>query len=155
MTWSFQISNGDLNPFGPGGYATVTGTQKLLQDLRIWILTPRGSDPLHLDYGSTLDGGTVGGTVVQSNIGTMIDKTRLLALESEVRRVIYAYQQQQMDRLYTDQQALDGKNTFSPGEILYDLQNVQVSQIGDVVVLAVSIQASDGSILNVTTPTGA
>jgi len=155
MSWSFAIKNGDLNPFGPGGYATVTGTQKLLQDLRIWLLTPRGSDPLHLDYGSTLDGGTVDGTIVESNIGTIIDKTRLLALESEVRRVLFAYQQQQMDRLYRDQTELDGKNTFAPGEILYSVENVQLSQIGDVVVIAVSIRASDGNLLNISTPIGA
>jgi phage baseplate assembly protein W len=155
MSWSFAIKNGDLNPYGPGGYQTVTGSQKLLQDLRVWLLTPRGSDPLHLDYGSTLDGGTVDGATVESSIGSIIDPTRLLALESEVRRVLYAYQQQQMDRLYADQQQLGGKNTFSVGEILYDVENVQLSQIGDVVVIAVSIRASDGTLLNVTTPVGA
>ncbi len=93
--------------------------------------------------------------MVESNIGTIIDKTRLLALESEVRRVLYAYQQQQMDRLYADQQQLGGKNTFSAGEILYDVENVQLSQIQDVVVIAVSIRTSDGTLLNVTTPVGA
>jgi len=154
MSWSFQITNGDLNPFGPGGYATVTGSDKLVQDLRNWILTPQGTDPLHLDYGSTLDGGTTNGTIVQSNIGTIIDKTRLLALEAEVRRVISAYQQQQMDRLYTDQMTLDGKNTFAPGEILYDLKSVQLSQIADVVVIAVSIQTSNGQVINISSPLG-
>lgn len=152
MSWSFQIINGDLNPSGPGGYSIVTGSQKLLQDLRIWLLTPKGSDPLHLDYGSLLDGGYDNGQPVASQLGTVIDQTRLMALEAEVRRVLYAYQQQQMDRLYADQVALKGKNTFAPGELLYDVTNVQLSQIQDVVVIAVTIQTADGTLLNVTTP---
>lgn len=153
MSWSFQLQNGDLSPFGPGGLAVVTGSQKLVQDLRCWLLESVGTDPLHLDYGSNLDGGkSPDGTIIESNIGSVIDKQHLLAIESEVRRVLNAYQEQQVNRLYRDQQALGGKNTFSAGEILYSIQSVQVTTVGDVVVVQVGIQTADGQSVSLTTP---
>lgn len=153
MTYSFQLQNGDLNPIGQGGVAVVTGTNKLAQDLRNWILSPVGSNPLHLDYGSSLDGGmSTDGAFVPSMIGSLNGSDVALQVEAELRRVVYAYQQQQGARLLADQQAYGGKNTFAPGEILYSLDNVTVNQVGDVLVAGLSITASDGQSLQLNLP---
>ena len=56
MSYSLQLKAGDLSPSG-GQIATVQGVQKTVQDLRVALLEPEGSDPLHPDFGSLLNGG--------------------------------------------------------------------------------------------------
>ena len=74
MTWSLAVVNGDLSFAGPGGYATVSGQNKLIQDLKNWLLEPRGTDPIHPGYGCTLDGGMLPD-------GTFVDHRRVFSLE--------------------------------------------------------------------------
>lgn len=153
MTWSFQIKNGDLNISGPGGYATVTGQQKLIQDLKNWLLTPRGTDPFNPDYGSILDGGVMDdGTVIESSIGTLITPEALVSIEAEIRRVLNAYQQQQLARLTREAPLYGGLNTFAAGEILGSVDDVEVTQVGAVVVCQVSITTGDGNAISFSQP---
>jgi len=148
MTWSFQVYNGDLNISGPGGFATVTGQQKLIQDLKDWLLTPRGTDPFHPDFGSSLDGGVMpDGTVIEAAIGSLITAESMTSIESEVRRVLNAYQQQQLNRIAREAPLYAGQNTFSAGEILQSVNDVNVTQVGPTLLVAVSITTGDGSAL--------
>lgn len=153
MTWSFQTKNGDLNLSGPGGFATVTGQQKLVQDLRNWLLEPRGTDPLHPDYGALLDGGLLpDGTLADPIIGNELTNEALVLIESEIRRVLAAYQQQQLDRLTAESALYGGKNTFSAGEILAGVIGVDMQQVSDTVLVTITIQAGDGSQVTFTQP---
>lgn len=145
MSWSLAIVNGDISLGGPGGYATVSGQDKLIQDLRNWLLEPRGTDPIHPDYGAMLDGGTLpDGTQVDPVIGDLITAESLLDIESEVRRVLAAYQQQQLDRITREAALYNGKNTFSAGEILSAVIAVNLQQVGDTVFVQCVIQTADG-----------
>lgn len=145
MTWSLSLVNGDLSPAGPGGLGTVSGQQKLVQDLKDWLLEPRGTDPIHPDYGSTLDGGILpDGTYVDPVIGDLLTSESLLVIESEVRRVLAAYQQQQLDRITREAAQYGGKNTFAPGEILSSVSAVNVQQVADTVFVQIVIQTADG-----------
>lgn len=151
MTWSFQIKNGDLNFAGPGGFATVTGQQKLIQDLKNWLLEPRGTDAFHPDYGSILDGGTANdGSVIEGSIGSVVTPEALLVIESEVRRVLNGYQQQQISRLQREAPLYGGLNTFSAGEVLSSVDDVQVIQIGDTVLVTVIVTVGDGNSISFT-----
>lgn len=153
MTYSLQVKNGDLNFGGPGGFATVTGQSKLVQDLKNWILEPRGTDPIHPDYGALLDGGTMpDGTDADPIIGDLITSATLVLIESEIRRVLAAYQQQQLDRLNREIVQYGGKNTFSMGEVLVAVTAVTCTQVSDTVLVTVSIQAGDGSSLTFSQP---
>lgn len=156
MSWSLHLRNGDLNPAGPGGLAQVTGSQKLVQDLRCALLESLGNDPLHLDWGSTLDGG-IGpdGSTIPSAIGSVIDTNTILYIESEIRRVVTGYQQSQLSRLLDDQAKFGGKNTFAAGELLYSIDSVNVQQIGDVVVASVALTTSDGDQITLVNPIAA
>lgn len=156
MTWSFLIKNGDLSLSGPGGMATTTGQNKMVQDLKHWLLEPRGSDPLHPEWGSALDGGQLSdGTVLPSSIGGMFTAEDKLTIEAEVRRVLAAYQLQQAQRLGRETIQFAGKNTFSRGEILRSIDQVRVQQIGDTALVTVSLIAADGTQLTFTQPLGA
>jgi phage baseplate assembly protein W len=151
MSWSFYIRNGDLSFAGPGGFATVSGQQKLIQDLKNWLLEPRGTDPMHPDYGCILDGGLLpDGTVSDGMIGNVLTSESLVDVESEVRRVMQAYQQQQLDRLQRESAQFAGKNTFSAGEILATVVTVNIQQVADTVLVNPIIQTADGDQLSFT-----
>jgi hypothetical protein len=146
MSWSLYIRDGDLTLAGPGGFAIVTGAQKLIQDLKHWILESRGSDPMHPEFGSTLDGGMLpDGTLVPTSIGEVVDRERLMNIESELRRILIAYQEQQQDRLQREAALYRGKNTFAAGEILADVLAVTVEQREDTVVAFIRILTESGA----------
>lgn len=145
MSWSFKINNGDLDFSGPGGFAVVRGQQKLVQDLKHWLLEPRGTDPFHPDYGSTLDGGYFpDGSEVPSAIGGIFTGEDLLKIEAEIRRVLNSYRNQQVDRMNRESMKYGGRNTFSRGEILLTINAVNVSQLGDTALANISITTADG-----------
>ena len=149
------MKNGDLSLSGPGGFAAVTGQNKLVQDLKHGLLEPRGSDPFHPEWGSTLDGGELSdGTVVASSIGGLFTGEDLLSVEAEIRRVLNAYQASQAQRLGRETTQYGGKNTFSAGEILRTVNDVDIRQLGDVAVATVSLTTASGSLLTFNQPVG-
>lgn len=152
MSWSLQIKTGDLNLSGPEGYAVVRGPQKLVQDLRNWLLEKRGSDPLHPQYGSILDGGMTRGIAIDSFIGSAITQEVLLDIEAEIRRVLAAYQIQQSDRMRSDVINYGGRHTFDHNEILESVQNLTIRQINDVVAVRITLATSSGRIINLIQP---
>lgn len=149
MSWSLQLKDGDLNPSGALGYRVVTGPQKLIQDLRGWILEPRGSDPLHPEYGSTLDGGIYpDGTAASTMIGETVTKELAMNIEQELRRVLLAYQTLQLRRVEREQYELGGKNTLAPGEALLRIKGIEMKQVATMVVAAVQIQSNGGQVFS-------
>lgn len=153
MSWSFQIRNGDLNFDGPGGFATVQGPQKLIQDLKCALLEPRGTDPVHPDYGSILNGGTMpDGSEAPSSIGQLMTPENLINVEGEIRRILHAYQVQQLDRLNRENMIYQGRNTFSAGEILLRVDDVQVNQEGDTAFCHITITTASGDAISFTQP---
>lgn len=155
MTWSLQLQGGDISPTGAHGYAVVSGSQKLMQDVRSWMLEPRGSDPMHPEGGSTLDGGTLpDGSVVPTSLGTAGDAERLAEIDSEIRRVLFAYQRVQVARAEREALSLGGLSTFSPGELLWDVADVQLRQYQDVVLAGVALVSSNGTSIPLVQPVG-
>ena len=153
MTWSLAVSAGDFSLGGPGGFATVQDSAKLLQDLRHWLLEPRGTDPSNPDYGSSLDGGLLpDGSYEDTGLGNEISDETLLNLEAEIQRVLLAYQAQQQARLASETISLQGKNSFGVNELLTRIENIDITQVNTMVVVTVTIQTSSGDILTVTQP---
>src|SRR5437868_3509816 len=115
MSWSLRVSNGDLVLEG-GKLGTVTGSAKLLQDFRHYLLERMGDDPLHPSYGSLIDGGRLtNGQIVPSPIGGVNWKMITLELESEIRRIAAAYQNMQLQRAKNDS-TYYGKSTLTAAE---------------------------------------
>lgn len=152
MSWSLMLSGGDLSYSGHGGLATVTGPQKVIQDLRNWLLTPRGVKDLHPDYGSILDGGMVQGIRVDSMIGSSMTRQALMDIEVELRRILQEYITQQAARLNNDLVKYGGRNTFANGELVQSVQSVDVTQAGDVVVARILVSTTGGQTLSLTQP---
>lgn len=127
MTWTLALQHGDLS-LGPASLGTVTGSAKLLQDLRCFLLEQMGTDDLHPTFGSLIDGGVENGQYVPGVIGQTHGPFATAAVQSEIRRMVAGYQARQLARARSDQ-AIYGKATLSLGEVLVSLSRVEVEQL--------------------------
>lgn len=149
MSWSLRVSNGDLALDG-GKLGVVSGSNKLLQDLRHYILERMGTDPLHPSYGSLLDGGTrPNGQEVPSPLGRTDWNVVALEIESEIRRIAANYQSRQVERAKADR-LYYGKSTLDQGEILAAVQAVRFKQSLDALNVYVVIETGDFQLRNLT-----
>lgn len=137
MTWSIQLRNGDL-ALGQASLGTVTGSQKLAQDLRCFILERMGTDDLHPSYGSLIDGGTRNGEYVAGVIGELNDDLTLTVIEGELRRIVKAYQAMQLERARADRDRY-GKATLSKGEVLIQLTSIEAQRAQDALYLTLNL----------------
>lgn len=144
MSWSLQLTNGDL-AIGTNGLNTVTGASKLTQDLRCYLLTPTGTDPLHLTYGSIMDGGTdPSGNPVPGIIGQPNNNAAVTFIGGEVRRVCQAYQASQIARNATDV-ATYGKSTLTADEALLSVEGITIQQVTTQALVTATLQTGTGN----------
>lgn len=151
MSWSLRVSNGDL-VLGGASLATVTDENKLVQDFRHYLLTRLGSDPMHRNYGSVLDGGTdINGNEIPSMVGN-VDWDRIsLQVESEIRRCAIEYQNQQIQRAKQDSLRYN-KSTQTAGEILASISDVELIPQEDTLHVIVHIVSGRNNALSLTVP---
>lgn len=127
MTWSLEVRNGDLT-VGGAQLGTVTAENKLVQDLRHYLLERMGTDNLHPAYGSLLDGGvTPDGKTHDGVIGSSFFQEASLFVESEIRRICNAYQSRQIERAKEDRMRYN-KTTFTAGELLISVDRIDLTQ---------------------------
>ena len=121
MTFSLKVANGDLVLKG-SQMALVGGTDKLKQDLILWVAERYGIDRFHPWMGSNL----------QNYIGGMITQGTQAMVYSEVMRVLDNYQKTQTagmtasPALYTLSELLFNINSINVG-IGFDQVNVAIS----------------------------
>lgn len=121
------LQNGDL-VLGQGGYATVSGANKVRQDLSCALREPIGTDRFHRAWGSTL----------QSYIGDAINQDALTMIESEVYRVVQNYMVTRAALL--QQEYLDNlRPNFGAGEIISGITGVDLQQREDRCYVRVSL----------------
>lgn len=143
MSWSLQLENGDL-AYGTNGFNTVSGSAKLLQDLRCALLEPMGNDPLHPTYGSIIDGGTdAQGNAVPGVIGATNNPASATFVNAEVQRLCRGYQAQQIARNATDV-ATYGKSTLTADEALLSLAGVSAQAVEDQLLVTATLQTGTG-----------
>ena len=133
MSFSLAIQNGDLAMSG-SQMAIVSGTDKLVQDLTLWMVERYGIDISHPRYGSCFE----------NYIGGIINLTTQQTIESEALRVLNNYQKVQ-------QLALSASPTvFSLSELLASVNNVNVAISYDTVQVSVSVSNAEQTPVAVT-----
>lgn len=138
MSWSLQLTNGDL-VVGQASLAAVNGPSKLQQDLRCFILEQMGTDDMHPGFGSLIDGGTtLNGVYNPGVIGVVNDDTAATFVRSEMVRICNEYQAGQLDRARNDQ-AIYGKATLDRNEVLLRLDSVEIQQTVDSMTVRLTI----------------
>ena len=123
MSLSLKVVNGDLSVTA-GRFDLVQGTDKLKQDLTVWLTERYRDDRFHPTYGSILDG-YIGGIINAADT--------VVRVQSEVIRVLNNYQQIQLARFR------EIPNKFQPSELLQSVNGVDVSLSYDKVVVLVRI----------------
>lgn len=123
MSISLKVVNGDLS-ITAGKFDLVQGTDKLKQDLTLWLTEKYRDDRFHPTYGSILDG----------YIGGVIDaEETVVRVQSEALRVLSNYQQIQIARFK------EVPSKFQPSELLQSVNGVEVSLSYDKVVVLIRI----------------
>jgi hypothetical protein len=151
MSWSLKLRNGDLVTDG-AKLDQVTGAAKLVQDLRCAILEKRGTDDLHRDFGSLIDGGYDDqGNWVDSTIGEIDIDFAVLQIESDLRRIMAKHQQTQVARSKRDRKTY-GQSTLDNDELLYAVEGIDFTQAQDKLMVNVLIQTGTGQQFNIAVP---
>jgi len=109
MTFSFRVANGDLVTTG-SQLAIVYGTDKLKQDLTLWMTERYGIDRFHPNMGSNF----------QNYIGGIISYATQSIVYAEAMRVLDNYQRVQFAALKAN------PTIFSLDELLWNINAVNV-----------------------------
>ena len=145
MSYSLQVANGDL-VFNGTSLSTVSGAQKLVQDMTCGILEPMGTDDMHPTYGAVIDGGTLpDGTYQQGIIGNANDEYAAQFVSSEINRVASNLQQAQAVRNQNDL-ATYGRSTLTPDETLQSLGDVSITTAQNQMLVSVDLQTGSGPV---------
>lgn len=151
MSWSLQLQGGDLVVSG-ARLGQAFGTQKLVQDLRCAILEHQGSDDMHPDFGSLIDGGTdASGNEVASLIGTSRWDFAALRIESEIRRIVANYQRQQAVRARNDRTTY-GESTLTNDELLVEVKKIDMTQALDKLFVQITLDTGVGRNITIDIP---
>jgi len=138
VTFSLRVANGDLALSG-SQLDVVYGTNKLVQDLTLWVAERYGVDRFHPWFGSQLEN-YIGG-VISTNTQAMV--------QGEVNRVLDNYQRvqarnfQQSPSLYSLTEILNTVNSVV-ASITYDEVDVSVN-VSNAVQQTATISVSQGA----------
>jgi hypothetical protein len=136
---TFQLSGGDLVP-GAGGYQTITGSQKITQDIGMALGEPYGFDPYHATWGSYLPSWQ-GRPVLPSSTPALVS--------AEVSRVLaglIAAQQAQI----TITAASGVASAYATGDVISSVQSVDATADADSVVVSLALATQAGAQIAVT-----
>jgi phage baseplate assembly protein W len=129
---TLQISGGDLVVVG-GGYATVEGSARLAQDLRMGLGEPLGNDRFHPGWGSRLE----------DYVGLPLSDATRFEIEQEVGRVVGNYAAVQRDRIERDT-AQGVRSRYRTADVLAEVSDVAVASRLDSVSVVVAIRNATG-----------
>lgn len=130
MSYSLALHNGDLSVSGTK-VNTVSGREKLLQDLDTWFREQYRVDRFYPSYGSTLP----------DYIGTAATEMSLFLIKSEAIRIVNNYQQMQVAEF----EKFPGK--YTTDELIKEILDVQVTQNIETVRVAVTLLTISGATL--------
>lgn len=142
MSWSLKLRNGDLSTKG-ASLDIVTGSEKLVQDLRCFILERMGTDSAHPDFGSLFDGGVQNGLVHESVIGSWDWGMAESIIREDLNRIMKEYSDDQLIRARQDR-AVYGRTTFTKGEVLMGIGNISFERSQDILYVTINLTTGDG-----------
>ena len=125
---TLQVTNGDIQLDSGGRLIFTQGTNKLVQDLSLWLQEPFGTSFTAPSFGSTLTS-LIGGTSTTSSAALV---------QAEIQRVLSIYQSQQILSLQNAQN-LSQLSFWSRSEIINSINSVQISLEYASIIASVSI----------------
>lgn len=138
MSYSLAIVDGDLARVG-SRLDVVYGVDKLRQDIHCWLTERYGGDRFHVKMGSILN----------DFIGDIATQSARVEVQSEVLRILQAYQAIQAKRLKENPEKL------SSSEMLVSIDDIRVTMSYDTIDVRISIRNGSGDPALIKIRTGA
>jgi hypothetical protein len=151
MSYSLRVEAGDLVVGNKRALQTVTGKEKLFQDLKLWLLERVGTDPATPSYGSRLDGGVANNQIVPSYIGALATEENMNEIKSEILSLLQTYQQNQLAKMKKEVTEF-GNHTLRPNEVLRSINDIEVKQVGTSIIVRVNLSTLSKDTFNLTIP---
>lgn len=126
---TFTLVHGDLVLDGSGGYAMLSGADRIRQDLSLALLEEYGSDRFHPKYGS----------VVKTYVGNVIDENLPQLVKAEVNRVVIAYIGLQQAEVLRDS-TVDIAGRFNTSDVVRNITSIDVHATYDTIYVAVTLE---------------
>ncbi len=135
-TWKFK--NGDIATDTLGRIEEVSGANKVVQDLRFWLLNDVGYNKNHPEMGTDLD----------DFVGQVVTATTLSDIRTTIRNALNTYMDMQMDDLRKrveergDPRVAIG--AAEPSSMVKDWTKLDIRQIGGDVIVNVGFRTFTG-----------
>lgn len=141
QTW--DITGGDVS-ISNGSFTTITGAEKVSQDIEVAVLTPYASNRFHPRYGSVFD----------NLIGTPANPGTNALIQNELSRVIQNYIKVQVAKMQAAANA-NAANPYSQAEIVSAIGPIGVTQNLNQFTVSGSVTTLAGSQIPVSTTASA
>lgn len=151
MSKSLKIDKGDLSIGAGRAFETVSGSEKLGQDLKLWFLERIGTDPSTPNYGSKLDGGSINGYPIDSFIGQLSSEERLSEVRAEIANQLLMFQTDQLAKMKREATQF-GQTTITADELLQRVHSIDVAQVGVTIIARIIVFTMADTSLKLTLP---
>lgn len=139
--YDLKIVDGDISLNGDGSVKTVSGADRIIQELSCWLLEPIGTDRMYSAFGSILN----------DSIGGTVSSTTKTDVKAEVTRVVNNYVTYQRKQYQEYVNGVNGNivNVWGAGDLIKSVVSIDVSAVADTVRVVVRLKLSDGSVVDV------
>lgn len=134
---TLQVTNGDLQLDTGGRLQFVTGSSKLIQDLRLWLQEEYGIGYTSPNFGSTL----------YKMIGQGLTAEAITSVQSEITRVLNLYQSNQALRLQKAQSKTE-LSYWNKSEIVKSINAISAYPYNASIIVNVSLTTLSNSSLS-------
>lgn len=125
---SLGLIQGDLAISGNGDYFTVSGVERIRQDLTLALTEELGSDRFHPGWGS----------IVKEYLGQPITAELQQAVRAEVNRVAQNYIVLQQQEVLRDSQ-YDVAGRFDTSDVVRNVSDIQVRTLYDAIYVSATL----------------
>lgn len=134
---TLALQGGDL-VVGPEGHKTITGSQRIRQDLALALGENYGNDRFHPAWGSTLP----------LYVGRPINDDANMLVRSEIARVVQSYIDTQRTEVLND--TLNGRRSrFTTADVVSKLNSISTSILYDTIRAKISLTTQSNENLSV------
>jgi phage baseplate assembly protein W len=134
---TLQVQNGDLQLDTGGRLQFITGSSKLIQDLRLWLQEEYGIGYTSPNFGSTL----------YKMIGQGLTAEAITSVQSEITRVLNLYQSNQALRLQKAQSKTE-LSYWNKSEIIKSINSINAHTYNASIIIDVSLTTLSNASLN-------
>ncbi len=139
--YGIKIAGGDIVVRGDGDVVEISGAERVQQELSHWLMEPLGTDPIYVNFGSTL----------WDSVGNVASEEHINEVRDEVSRVVSNYVAYQKRQISEDMAKGQGRfmRNWGYGDIIKSVDGIDVSAVADTVYVQVKLTLADGTSVTV------